>query len=119
MEYDKENSNEAIGDKSMHATNSRTNLNHSRRSLFVEPKGGKKKIGGFGFLQNQITQLITTCTNVTSKLEKSSRPPSLFKAITLLDQIIKIYEDILLYLHSTKLIEDVNKRETFMTIVLE
>ncbi|KAH0459983.1 hypothetical protein IEQ34_010646 [Dendrobium chrysotoxum] len=78
-----------------------------------------KKNFGSRFLRNKITQLINSCTNINSETN-ASQPiidsPLFSVFIKVLEQTIEAFEDMSLYLFSTKLLEDLIKREIFMAI---
>ncbi|KAI0519970.1 hypothetical protein KFK09_007433 [Dendrobium nobile] len=91
----------------------------SECSQFKQPSsttstGSRKKKFGSGFLRSQITQLVNSCTNISSGTN-SSQPiieaPLLSAAIKILEQTTEAFEDLPLYLFSTKLLEDPIKRE--------
>ncbi|XP_020687054.1 uncharacterized protein LOC110102890 [Dendrobium catenatum] len=84
--------------------------------------GKRKRIYGSTFLRSQITQLVNYCTNITSETNASKsiiEKSSISAAIKVLEQTTKIFEDMQLYLFSTKLLEDPTKREIFMSICPE
>lgn len=84
----------------------------------LEVSRRRKVVLGFYGIKSP-NQLPHACVKITSKRNKSFALPSLCKAIILLDQIIEVFQGILLYLHSTKLLEDVKKRKIFMLMVHE
>ncbi|XP_028556144.1 uncharacterized protein LOC114581025 [Dendrobium catenatum] len=74
----------------------------------------RKRKFGSTFLRSQITQLVNSCTNITSGISASKSvtdTPSLSTAIKVLEETTKAFEDMPLYLFSTKLLEDPTKRE--------
>ncbi|KAL0913465.1 hypothetical protein M5K25_016928 [Dendrobium thyrsiflorum] len=97
--------------------------NHSKRKSTSTSKIHKKKrYGSSAFLRNQITQLVSACTNIESisnVSQSTSHPPLLSDAIKVLDQIVEVFEEIPLYLYSTKLLEDHIKQEVFMSMLPE
>ncbi|XP_020691159.1 uncharacterized protein LOC110105842 [Dendrobium catenatum] len=93
-----------------------------RHSSTTSTDKKRKRIHGSTFLRSQITQLVNSCTNIASKTNASKsiiEKSSISAAIKVLEQTIEIFEDMQLYLFSTKLLEDPTKREIFMTICPE
>ncbi|KAH0460721.1 hypothetical protein IEQ34_011384 [Dendrobium chrysotoxum] len=81
--------------------------------------GSRKKKSGSEFLRSQITQLVNSCTNINSGTNASQSiigASLLPAAIKILEQTTEAFEDMPLYLFSTKLLEDPIKQEIFMTI---
>ncbi|KAL0912956.1 hypothetical protein M5K25_016380 [Dendrobium thyrsiflorum] len=92
-----------------------------KRPISTTSTGRRKKIFGSTFLRSQITQLVNSCTNMTSETNASktnitSETSSISAAIKVLEQTTEVFEDMQLYLFSTKLLEDPTKREVFMSI---
>ncbi|KAL0913018.1 hypothetical protein M5K25_016447 [Dendrobium thyrsiflorum] len=90
--------------------------NNSKRKSTSTSKIHKKKKYGSAFLRNQITQLVSACTNIESisnVSQSTSHPPLLSDAIKVLDQIVEVFDEIPLYLYATKLLEDHIKRDLF------
>ncbi|KAI0497273.1 hypothetical protein KFK09_020496 [Dendrobium nobile] len=84
--------------------------------------GKIKRIYGSTFLRSQITKLVNSCTNITSETNASKsiiEESSISAAIKVLEQTTEVFEDMQLYLFSTKLLEDPTKREIFMSICPE
>ncbi|KAL0908078.1 hypothetical protein M5K25_022548 [Dendrobium thyrsiflorum] len=91
---------------------------HLKRPVSTTSVGRRKKIFGSTFLRNQITQLVNSCTNITSetnasKTNSTSETSSISAAIKVLEQTTEVFEDMQLYLFSTKFLEDPTKRENF------
>ncbi|KAH0461835.1 hypothetical protein IEQ34_009410 [Dendrobium chrysotoxum] len=64
-----------------------------------------------------IVLLVNSCTNISSRTNASQsiiEAPLLSAAIKVLKQITEAFEDMLLYLFSTKLLEDPIKQEIFI-----
>ncbi|KAL0926402.1 hypothetical protein M5K25_002632 [Dendrobium thyrsiflorum] len=102
-------------------TDDLSDSNHSKRKSTSTSKTRKKKKYGSAFLRNQISQLVSACTNIGSASnvsQSTSYTPLLSDAIKVLNQI-EVFEEIPLYLYSTKLLEDPIKREVFMSMLPE
>ncbi|KAL0905414.1 hypothetical protein M5K25_023833 [Dendrobium thyrsiflorum] len=92
-----------------------------KRPVSTTSTGRRKKIFGSTFLRSQITQLVNSCTNIASetnasKINTTSATSSISAAIKVLEQTSEVFEDMQLYFYSTKLLEDPNKREIFISI---
>ncbi|XP_020686288.1 L10-interacting MYB domain-containing protein-like [Dendrobium catenatum] len=80
-----------------------------KRPSSTTSTGRRKKIFGSTFLRSQITQLVNSCTNITSETNESKsilEKSSISTAIKVLEQTPEVFEDMQLYLFSTKLLED-------------
>lgn len=79
----------------------------------------KRKISGSKFLKEGISSLLSSYSSLAASTKKPQPTPSLFEVVKMLKTILKIYDDMDIYLHPITIIEDPSKHDIFIALQLE